>query len=89
MRTSLIEIEQIENWLLKKGDIQNRLVTEARVLSNAEWKNLSQWQAESYELIRHYGREKLRQEIKEVERQLFHSEKHTPFQKLIHSIFKP
>lgn len=88
MRTSLIEIEKIENWLLEKGDIQERLITEARVLSDSAWKDNAHWQSESYDLIGFYGREKLRQEIKEVERQLFYAKEHAFFQKLIHKIFR-
>ena len=88
MRTSLIEIEKIENWLLTQGDIQERLVTEAKVLSSSEWKGKAHAQAQSYELIRFYGREKLRREIRTIERHLFLSNKHKPFQDIIKSIFK-
>ncbi len=88
MRTSLIEIEKIENWLLEKGDIQERLLTEARVLSDSAYKNNAHWQSESYDVIRFYGREKLRREIKQVERRLFYSKEHSLFQKLVNKIFR-
>ena len=88
MRTSLIEIEQLENWLLDQGDVQDRLVTEAKILSGTEWKEKAHWQSKSYDVIRLYGREKLRQEIEAVEHQLFHSKKYKPFQRTIRSIFK-
>jgi hypothetical protein len=87
MRTSLIDIEKIENWLLERGDIQERLLTESRVLSNTEWRDQAQWQSESYELIRLYGREKLREEIKVIEHNVFHTKKHQRFQNLIKSVF--
>jgi len=88
MRTSLIEIEQIENWLLEQGNVQERLVTEAKVLSNPALQEKVFWQSKSYQLIQLYGREKLLQEIKVVERQLFNSKKHKSFQQRIKSIFK-
>jgi len=87
MRTSLIEIEQIENWLLKRGDIQDRLVTEAKVLSNPALKVTADWQLKTYDLVHLYGRKKLQQEINAVEHQLFHSSKYQSFQHRIQSIF--
>lgn len=88
MRTSLIEVEQIEDMLLKRGPIEDRLVTEAKVLSNPELKELTQWQLRSYDLIQQYGREKLHLEIKAIEYRLFHSSKYKSFQSQIQSIFK-
>lgn len=88
MRTSLTEIKQIEHWLLQKGDAQDRLVTEARALTNSDIYENAQWQAKAYELIQFYGREKLREQIKAVEHQLFNEPKYRSFQERIRSIFK-
>ncbi|MEO1054982.1 MAG: hypothetical protein AAFX87_30390 [Bacteroidota bacterium] len=88
MRTSLTETEQIEQWLLKRGDTGELLVTEARVLSSPELKEKARWQMATYDLVHLYGREKLRQEIKEVEQQLFHHSRYRSFQQKIRSIFK-
>lgn len=88
MRTSLVEVAQIEDWLLKRGDIEDRLVTEARVLSNPKLVEQTHWQLKSYDLIHQYGREKLRQEIKAVEFRLFRSSHFKSFQNQIRSIFK-
>ncbi len=88
MRTSLIEIKQIENLLLKQGDIQERLITEAKILLSPELKEKLNWQLKSYELIRQYGLEKLSQEIKEVEDYVFTNPKYGSFQSRIRSIFK-
>ena len=88
MRTSLIEIEQIENYLLKKGDIQDRLLTEATILTDPKWKENADWQSKSHNLIHLYGREKLKQEIKAIEWHLFNSTKHKSFQNKMRSIFK-
>lgn len=88
MRISLIEIKQIEHWLLEQGKVQDRLITEAKVLLSPELKEKAYWQSKSYQLIQRYGRNKLLKEIKEVEEQLFHSDKHHTFQQKIKSIFK-
>ncbi|MEM7107160.1 MAG: hypothetical protein AAF519_02955 [Bacteroidota bacterium] len=88
MRTSLTEIERIENWLLKRGDVEDRLVTEARVLSGVEWKDKVRWQSTAYDLIQLYGHKKLREEVKSVEHQLFQTSKYRPFQNRIRAIFK-
>lgn len=88
MRTSLIEIEQIENWLLKIGDIQDQLLVESKILSSPKWKENANSQSKSYDMVHLYGREKLREEIKTIEDHLFHSPKHKSFQNYILSIFK-
>lgn len=88
MRTSLVEIEQIENLLLKRGNIQERLLTEAKILSSPKLKEKLDWQLRTYDLIRQYGREQISQEIKEVEQTVFNSTKHSSFQSRIRSIFK-
>ena len=88
MRTSLIEIKQIEDLILEKGDYSERLVTEAKVLTSPDAAEKVHWQTKSYELIWIYGREKLRKEIMEVEHLLFKKSKYTFFQNIIRSIFK-
>ncbi|MEP1096075.1 MAG: hypothetical protein ABJG78_13255 [Cyclobacteriaceae bacterium] len=88
MRTSLIEIEQIENLLLRRGDLSNRLVTEAKALSNPELRKKVQLQSTTYDLVNLYGRGKLREEIKAVEHQLFNTSKYRMFQNRIRSLFK-
>lgn len=88
MRTSLSEISQIENYLLERGDIEERLVLEARLLANPEMKDRAHWQMTVYELVHLYGREKLLEEIKEVEHLLFQTPKYRSFQDRIRSIFK-
>lgn len=88
MRTSLIETAQIENWLLQDGDLSDRLVIEAKMLSSSEMKEKVQWQSATFDLARLYGRQKLHDEIKAVEQRLFHTSKYRSFQERIRSIFK-
>ncbi len=88
MRTSLNEIRQLDDWLIQKGAPQERLVTEARVLSNPEMKEKAKWQLATYQLVRRYGRDKLRKEIELIEAQLFNHPKHHSFQERIRAMFK-
>ena len=88
MRTSLIEAEQIENFLLHKGEISERLVTEAKVLTSPELRERVQYQKDTYALIHIYGREKLYAEIQRVEQKMFSNSRFKNFQNLIKSIFK-
>ena len=88
MRTSLIEIEQIECWLLKQGDIRDRLLIENKMLSRSEVLEKVSWQAITYDFVHTYGRKKIRDEIKAIEQELFHTPKYYSFQEKIQSIFK-
>lgn len=88
MRTSLNEIKELEDWLFKKGNPSNQLVTEARVLTNSELQEKADWQSQSYDLIRDYGQQKLLSEIQLIEQQLFTLKRYRSFQDRIRSIFK-
>ena len=88
MRISLTEIAELEHYLLKKGNPDGHLVTEARLLTSTEWRENAQDQFKAYQLIKLHGRELLRKEIKEVEGRLFTDRSFRPFQDLIHFIFK-
>ncbi|WP_020529686.1 hypothetical protein [Flexithrix dorotheae] len=86
MRISLIEAQQLENLLLEEGDPADRLVMEARLQINKELKEKAYWQALTYRILKHYGREKLKREINMVEKKLFTSPKYKSFQDRIFSI---
>lgn len=88
MRTSLNETLEIENLLLQHGNLPDRLLTEAKTLTNAELRKTAEWQLTAYEVIRLHGRQKLLQEIRQVEHQLFSMSKYQLFQHRIMSIFK-
>ncbi|UXP33353.1 hypothetical protein N6H18_05230 [Reichenbachiella agarivorans] len=88
MKTSWIETSQIENWLQQKGDVSERLVTEVKSMLSPQLSDKIHWQSKTYELVHLYGREKLREEIKTLEQELFTTAKHHSFQARIRSIFK-
>ena len=81
------ETREIECWLLKKGELPERLVTEAKVLADESWKDRAEWQAHTYHLVRAYGRMKLKEDLKAIENRLFYQSKYSRFQNIIHSIF--
>lgn len=87
MRTSLAEIETLEQWLLKTGDPRDMLVTEAKIIINKDLDEKAQWQSKTYDLVAEFGREKLQDEVKAIEQQLFYSRKHHTFQQRIKAIF--
>ncbi len=88
MRTSLVEIQEIENFLLKQGDVKEQLLVEAKMLLTPDLAEKVKLQSESYDLIHQYGREELRREIRLVEQEVFHSSRYRLFQQRIRSIFK-
>ena len=88
MRTSLTEVHYLEPWLLDQGETVDQLMIEAKVLVDPELKEKAKWQAEAYEMIYLHGRDKLKEEIRKIEHQLFHLPKHRTFQERIKSIFK-
>jgi hypothetical protein len=87
MRTSLIETRQIEAHLLQLWEPGDALVFEARLLLEPELRGKMQWQKETYNLIRQYGRHQLKQEIEAVHQQLFTEPKHAGFGQKIMRLF--
>lgn len=88
MRTSLNEVRALEAFLLEQGDPSELLVTEARMLINPELQDKAKWQLCANDLVQEYGRQKLRQEIQTIEKQLFTNSRYRSFQDRIRSIFK-
>ena len=88
MRTSLVEVAELEDYLLGTGEAAEVLVTEARIHSSPAWEQNARMQLRSYELIRQYGRELLTAEIKEVEAKVLSDRAYRSFQNRIMAIFK-
>lgn len=88
MRTSLAEIELIDNWLLSRDDPQAALLVQARLVLDDDFNDKIDHQKAVHELVNLYGRQKLRKEIEAVESRLLASRNHRSFQDRIKSIFK-
>jgi hypothetical protein len=83
----LIETEQIEAHLLRCSDTGEALVFEAKMLLDPELSEKVQWQQKTYNLVKLYGRDQLRQEIEVVHQKLFTHHQHKSFRQRIMSLF--
>jgi len=88
MRTSLIETEQIEKFMQHEGDVSERLLLEARMQVDSELAERVAFQAQTYQLIREYGRQQLRAEICRVQKKVFNESAYRKFQTRVRSYFK-
>ncbi len=88
MRTSLTEIRDTELYLHGKLDAGDKLVFEARLLTDPELKSNMQFQQKLYKLLRSFHLKRVRQEIAVVQDGLFDNPEHSAFQQKIHSLFK-
>ncbi len=87
MRTSLIEIERIDQWLLNQDAPASHLLMDARLVLDPVLRSNVRDQKTSHDLIRRYGRQKLINEIRSVEHELFSSDEHRSFRDKVKSIF--
>jgi hypothetical protein len=86
MRTSLIETQQIESYLLMPTT-EDQLVIEARMILDPTLCKRIQQQKKAYSLIQQYSRKKLRAEIEEVHQKLFRDSEHEGFRQKIFRLF--
>ncbi|PBQ32429.1 hypothetical protein CNR22_11825 [Sphingobacteriaceae bacterium] len=84
----MTEIQELENYIQKAQEPEERLLTEARLLLNSDLCTNLQWQKTTYILIQEFGRKKLKAEIELVHQKLFSEKKYTSFKHKILSIFK-
>ena len=87
MRTSLIETEQIEAYLMHLSEPGDALVFEAKLLLDTELREKTQWQQEAYRMVKLYGRDQLKQEIEAVHQKLFTQPEHLSFSQKIRRLF--
>ncbi|MGB3468051.1 MAG: hypothetical protein WBA74_22385 [Cyclobacteriaceae bacterium] len=88
MRTSLTETEQIDAFLMNRMPQEERLVMEAKISISSELYTKVQSQRIAYDLIRQYGADILREEIRKTDHKLFNHSGFHRFQQKILSIFK-
>ena len=88
MRTSLIKLQEIEEFVLQSADVTDRLVFEARMIVDPALAHEVTRQKETYTLIQQYGRRKLKAELEAVHQTLFTQPIHRRFRQKILSLFK-
>jgi hypothetical protein len=87
MRTSLNEIKQIEDHLFNEVDPQESVLFEARLILNPQFADNVKWQQQTYQLVKQYGRKKLKAELEVVHQQLFTQTEHRSFAQKIRALF--
>lgn len=88
MRTSLNKLQEIEHFLMGKGDTGDALVFEARMIVDAELAGEVTLQKKTYAVIKQYGRRKLKTELEAVHQQLFTLPMHLRFRQKVLALFK-
>jgi hypothetical protein len=89
MRTSLIEIQETEQYIQGNMDTGDRLVFEARMLTNPMLEANTRLQRQAYKLLlRLFHIKKVKQEITAVQQHVFTSQVHESFRQQIQSLFK-
>lgn len=87
MKTSLNELQLIEDFLLSAGNEEDKVVMEARILLQPDLRESIGWQQKTYQLVHAHGRSQLREEIRQVHEKLFTAPEHSAFRKMIKRFF--
>ena len=88
MRTSLNDIQLIDDYLLHVAGETDRALFEARLLLQPALQEHLAWQQKTYDIIRQYSRRQLKAEIESVHQHLFTEPEHIPFRQKILDIFQ-
>jgi hypothetical protein len=88
MKTSLNELQLIENQLLGAPDGEDRLLFEARMILQPDLRHSLGWQQKTYQLVQQYGRQQLRKEMEQIHHELFITVKHKSFRQKILRLFR-
>lgn len=82
------ETEQIEKYLQQELSQEEKLLMDAKYILNKSFRDTVFYQQQTYALIRHVGRKKLKAEIRVIEERLFKDDLFSKFRIKIQSIFK-
>lgn len=88
MRTSLNEIQQIENHLFNKLTNEEEVLFQVKLLLNDDLPENLRSQKKAYEVIQAYGRKQIMQELESAHRKLFSSPEHRSFRNKILNLFR-
>lgn len=87
MRTFLNELQLIEHFLLNKCPAGDTLLMQARLTIDPALRKKVAIQRKVYDLVRGYGRKKLKEEVAAVYQKLFDDPEKHPFRQEIIRIF--
>ncbi|MCL4640280.1 MULTISPECIES: hypothetical protein [Olivibacter] len=76
MKTSLNNVYLLDAYSHNELDTEARLLLDARLIIDSALKDDFFWQEKTYKLIKKYGQQELRKQLKTVEHDFFHNPKH-------------
>lgn len=82
------ETQLIENYLFKRLTAEDRLIIEARLLTDPEFNSKLKWQSRAHEIVKAQGQKMLKEEIISVENRLFSELRFQNFRAAVFKIFK-
>jgi anti-sigma factor RsiW len=90
MKTSWNKSQAIERYLLGTLPLADALLFRARLLTDPELRQNVALQKETYALVQHYGREKMKTRLEALHRRLFQDPAKKSFQQeVLHYFNKP
>ena len=87
MRTSLNDIQQIDDYLFRYAGEADNALFEARLILEPALRDNLLWQQKTVEIIRQYSIRQLKAEIETVHQHLFTEPEHIPFRRKIMALF--
>ncbi|MNJ93915.1 hypothetical protein D3C87_116020 [compost metagenome] len=87
MKTSLNELQLIEDFLLGDANAEDKVLMQARQILQPDLQESVYWQQKTYCLIETYGREELRKEIRQIHQTLLTAPEHFSFSERIKQFF--
>ncbi|HYD91690.1 MAG TPA: hypothetical protein VEA37_09415 [Flavobacterium sp.] len=88
MKTSWIEMQKTEDFLLAKGSQEDRMIYKVKLLLDPALEEDVKHQKAAYTIIHEYGRRKLLEEIELAAQNVFTLPKYISFREKIRNIFK-
>lgn len=85
MRTSLIEIQQIEDHLFGKDSTS---LIGSSIVTDVDRAERVMWQKEAYAMVHRYGRNKLRDELEAIHNKLFTESPYARFRRQVMRLFR-
>lgn len=87
MKTSLNELQLIEDFLLLNTGAEDAVLMQARQILQPGLQESVYWQQKTYRLVETYGREQLQKEIRQVHQKLFTAPAYSSFREKIKKLF--
>lgn len=87
MRTSLIELQQIEEYIFN-GKGSEAALNDTSLLTDSDKAEKVMWQKETYNIVQQYGRRKLKLELETIHRKLFTESRYSKFRRQIMRLFR-